>query len=214
MDWREKVFKDFTLCVVTDLKAAPDAMLQKIEQAYRGGADIVQLRSKVLPDAVMIRFGLKMRKIATRYRKLFFVNDRVDLALATDADGVHLGQEDMPQKMAIKIVRQAAKRLWIGRSTHTMSQALKAEKEGADYIGFGPVFLTPTKPSANAVGLKLVCEVSDKVRIPCVAIGGIDLQNIQTVIAAGASRVAVVRAVLGAKDPEKAAQFLKKSLKG
>ena len=212
MGWKEKVFESFKLYAVTDLQAVGPEVLRKIEQAYRGGTDIVQLRSKMLPDAGLIRLGLKVRKIAEKQRKLFFINDRVDLALVTGADGVHLGQEDMPVRMALKLSTQAGRKLWIGKSTHSLSQALAAVTEGADYIGVGPVFATPTKPHAKSVGLKFVKQTAARIRIPWVAIGGIDSENIGSVTEAGATRIAVVRAIFAAKDPESAARELKLQL--
>lgn len=214
MDWKEKAVNDFCLYAVTDLKAENGTVLEKIERAYRGGADVVQLRTKVLSDAAQVRLGLKIQKIATRQRKLFVVNDRVDLALTVQADGVHLGQEDMPVKMARALARRAGRRIWIGKSVHDMAQALNAVKEGADLLGVGPVFVTPTKPAAGAVGLEFVKQVKKRIRIPWVAIGGIDLVNLPGLIAAGATRVAVVRAVFAAKDPGKASEQLKKLLRG
>ncbi len=212
MDWKKKVFKDFSLYAVTDLKDESPGVLRKIEEAYRGGADIVQLRSKILSDAALIRLGLQVKKIAEKQRKLFFVNDRMDLALATGADGVHLGQEDMPVRVARGLAQQAGRKVWIGKSTHSLQQALAAAKEGADYIGVGPVFATPTKPDASSVGLRFVKQAAAKIRIPWVAIGGIDLGNIGDVVAAGASRVAVVRAIFAARDPESAARQLKENI--
>ena len=212
MDWKEKVFEDFRLYAVTDLKTESLDVLQKIDAAYRGGTDIVQLRSKVLADAALIRLGLKIKKIAERNRKLFFVNDRMDLAFATGADGVHLGQEDMPVRVARKLAKQAGLRAWIGKSTHSLKQALEAVKEGADYIGVGPVFATPTKPDVRSVGLRFVKQAAMNIRIPWVAIGGIDLENVRDVEAAGAKRVAVVRAIFEDRDPESAARKLKDQL--
>lgn len=214
MDWREKVFEGFKLYAVTDFQKEDPEILKKIEQAYRGGTDIVQLRSKVLPDAALIRLGFKMRKIALRYRKLFFINDRVDLALALDADGVHLGQDDLPVAVARKLAKRAGRMLWVGKSTHSFRQALEAVHENADYIGVGPVFATSTKPHVRSVGLRFVKQTAAKVRIPWVAIGGIDLENLSSVVEAGASRVAVVRAIFSAKDPAMASRKFKSQLEG
>lgn len=214
MVWKEKIFEGFRLYAVTALKDESPEALQKIEAAYRGGADIVQLRSKVLMDAALIRLGFKIRKIAAKYRKLFFMNDRTDLALAAGADGVHLGQEDMPVRAARKLAKQAGRKVWIGKSTHSLEQALAAVREGADYIGVGPVFRTPTKPHARSAGLRFVKQAALKIRIPWVAIGGIDLGNIGDVVRAGASRVAVVRAIFSVHDPESAARKLKQYLEG
>ncbi len=212
MGWQDKAFRDFRLYGVTDLKFADAEAFGKIEKAYRGGTDIIQLRSKVLSDAAVLRLGSKVKKLAAKYRKLFFINDRVDLALAIGADGVHLGQEDMPITMARRLARQANRKILIGKSTHSLGQALVAVREGADYIGVGPVFKTPTKPHAKSVGLRFVEQAAARIRIPWVAIGGIDLTNIRNLIDVGATRAAVVRAIFAAKDPEKAARKLKQLL--
>ena len=212
MRWQDKAFKNFRLYGVTDLRDADTNVLRKIEQAYCGGADIIQLRSKVLSDAALLRLGTKIKKIAARHQKLFFVNDRVDLALVIGADGVHLGQEDMPVAAARKLARQTGRKIWIGKSTHSLRQALDAVRERADYIGVGPVFETPTKPHMKAVGLRFVEQAAANIRIPWVAIGGIDLINIRRVTDADATRVAVVRALFAAKDPENAARKLKHQL--
>ncbi|MFH0985659.1 MAG: thiamine phosphate synthase [Candidatus Omnitrophota bacterium] len=213
MDWKKRVFEGFRLYAVTDLKEESSDTLRKIEAAFRGGTDIVQLRSKVLPGAALVRLGLKIKKIAEKSRKLFFINDRVDIALLTGADGVHLGQEDVPVRQARKLAKRLGRRIWVGKSTHTLKQALAAVKEGADYIGVGPVFATPTKPNARSVGLRFVKQAAATVRIPWVAIGGIDLGTIRDVVAAGASRVALVRAIFAAKDPERAARELQYQLR-
>ena len=214
MDWKKKLFDDFRLYAVTDLKIENPDVFKEIEAAYWGGADIVQLRSKVLADAALMRLGLRIKKIAEKNHKLFFVNDRVDLALATGADGVHLGQMDMPIRVVRTLAKQAGRKIWIGKSTHSLKQALMAVSEGADYIGVGPVFMTPTKPHVKSVGLRFVKQAAIKIRIPWVAIGGIDLGNIRDVAAAGAARVAVIRAIFAAQNPESAARKLKRQLEG
>ena len=209
MKWQDSVFKKFTLYAVTDLCGEARSDIEKIEAVYQGGADIIQLRSKTMTDASLIRLGAKIRKVATKHRKLFFINDRIDLAALVKADGVHLGQDDMPLADAKKIARAAGMKFRFGKSTHSLSQALHAEQEGVDYIGVGPVFATPTKPDRKAVGLKLVEQVSLRVRVPCVAIGGINLKNISDVMKAGALRVAVVRAIFDSKRPRLAAEEFK-----
>ncbi len=212
MEWKRKLLNGFRLYAVTDLKYESALPLRKIEAAYRGGADVVQLRSKVLPDAALIRLGMKICKIAAKYRKLFFVNDRVDIALATRADGVHLGQDDMPVRVARQMAQQCGQKLIVGKSTHSLEQARAAVREGADYIGVGPVFRTPTKPGVRSVGLSFVRQAAKHIRIPWVAIGGIDLSNMREVVAAGAIRIAVVRAIFAAADPAGAARELKHQL--
>ena len=214
MDWKKKFFADFCLYAVTDIKTESPDILKKIERAFCGGTDIVQLRSKVLSDGALIRLGSRVRKIARKHRKLFFINDRVDLAFAIGAVGVHLGQEDMPVRVARGLMKKAGAKLWIGKSTHSLKQALAAVSQGSDYIGVGPVFVTPTKPDAKSVGFRFVKQAAMKIRIPWVAIGGIDLGNIRDVIEAGATRVAVVRAIFAAQDPENAARKLKHQMEG
>lgn len=210
--WQERVFKAFTLYAVTNLTMESTESVGKIESAYRGGADIVQLRSKVLTDAALLRIGEKTSRIAKRYRKLFVVNDRVDLAIALNADGVHLGQEDMPVAVARTIARRAGVRLRIGKSTSRISEARVAIREGADYIGVGPVYATPTKPGRVPAGLDYVRQAATHVTIPWVAIGGIDPRNVRAVLEAGATRIAAVRAVFAATDPAAAARAFKQQL--
>lgn len=179
------------------------------EQAIRGGADLIQWRDKSSPDGPFLETAERLRELTRRTGTLFVVNDRLDVALACGADGVHLGHEDIPVPRARAL---AGERLLIGRSTHSIEEGLGAQGEGADYIGVGPVFATPTKPGVRAVGLGLVREASARIRIPWFAIGGIDLQNLPLVSSAGAARVAVVRAVAAASDPEAAARALKGKL--
>ena len=209
MDWKEKVFEGFRLYAVTDLKTESPDVLKRIEAAYRGGADIVQLRSKVLADGALIRLGLKIKKIAEKNRKLFFINDRMDLALATGADGVHLGQEDMPVWVARKLAKQAGLNVWVGKSTHSLNQALAAVSEGVDYIGVGPVFATPSKAAFGAPqGIDRLREATAAARVPVLAIGGVTVAEVPAVRAAGAAGVAVIRAVLAAGDPGAATRAL------
>ena len=212
MNWKKKVFENFKLYAITDLREEEEEIFKKVDAAYRGGADIIQLRSKTLSDAALYRIGIQFRKIANRYQKLFFVNDRTDLALAVEADGLHLGQDDLPMEGARKILK--GKNLFIGRSTHSLAQAVAAVQDGVDYIGLGPIFETPTKPTYKPVGLDLIRQVKRRVRIPFVCIGGIDETNVRRVLDAGASRVAVVRAVFGAKDVTQSTRVLWKLLEG
>lgn len=212
MNWKKKVFSSFKLYGVTDVREDSKDILRKIDLAYAGGADIIQLRSKTLGDGALYRLALKVRKIADRRKKLFFINDRLDLAIASGADGVHLGQEDLPVAAARKILSRSRISLWIGKSTHEESQARKAQREGADYIGVGPVFKTPTKPDYQAAGLELVRRAAKEIKIPFVAIGGIDLLNVSSVLEAGARRIAVVRAIFGKGNPYEAARELRKKI--
>ena len=212
MNWKRKVFASFKLYGVTDVREESRDILKKIDRAYAGGADIIQLRSKTLEDGALYRLGLAIRKIADRRKRLFFVNDRLDLALAVMADGIHLGQEDLPVAAVRKILKRVGIPMWIGKSTHNGAQARKAEAEGPDYIGIGPVFSTPTKPDYTPAGLARVRQAAAKIRIPWVAIGGIDLSNIETVLQAGARRIAVVRALFEKENTYEAACELRKKI--
>ena len=210
MNWKKSAFKNFKLYAVTDIRDEDPEILKKVEAAYRGGADIVQLRSKTLSDAALYRIGIQWRKIADRLRKLFFVNDRVELALRVEADGLHLGQDDLSLEELRKIV--AGRQLFVGRSTHSLEQALRGGEEGVDYIGVGPIFETPTKPAYKPVGLELIQEVKKRVQIPFVCIGGINPTNVREVVEAGGSRVAVVRAIFEAQDVLAATRELRQAL--
>jgi len=203
--------REFRLYVIIDAKSAggrDPAYVAK--EAVAGGADIIQLRDKESTADEIVKAGRAIRAAVSRNKALFIINDRPDIALEVDADGVHLGQHDLPVYAARKIL---GKDKIIGLSTHSLEEAVAAQDSGADYIGVGPVFSTPTKPDYKAVGLELIKKVKIVSRLPFVVIGGIDESNVNEVISAGASRVAVVRAVCGAKNIKEAAAGLKDRLK-
>ncbi len=212
MTWKKEAFKNFKLYAVTNLTGPEAGVARKVQRAYLGGADIVQLRSKNVSDRSLLQIGACMRELADGYGKLFFVNDRPDLAIVLKADGLHLGQDDMPIAVARRLCRLAKAPLWIGKSTHSLSQALEAQKEGADYIGVGPIFGTPTKPDYKPVGLDLIRQLKRKIKIPFVVIGGIDETNLHKVLEAGATRVAFVRAIFQARDIYDAAKKLRRQI--
>ncbi|MBI1976658.1 MAG: thiamine phosphate synthase [Candidatus Omnitrophica bacterium] len=196
------------LYVILDRKSQKGrSFLETAELAINGGADVIQLRDKEAATREFIKEGTSLRELTRRRGVLLIVNDRVEAAAALNADGVHLGQDDLPIEAARKILGHGK---IIGKSTHSLEQALEAEREGADYIGVGPVFATPTKPLYPAVGLGLVSEVSRRIKIPFVAIGGVGLENIRQVLDSGAVNIAVVRSVVGAEDIEQSARELKK----
>lgn len=198
----------YRLYVILDRKSQRGrSFLETARAAIRGGADVIQLRDKELSAKELIRQGTPVRKLTRQTGTLFIVNDRLDVAVALQADGVHLGQDDLPIDSAKRIL---GPKVLIGKSSHSMEQALEAEREGVDYIGVGPVFATPTKPSYLPVGLEWVKEVSERIKIPFVAIGGISAGNIKQVLESGATNVAVVRSVAGAENIEEAARALKK----
>jgi len=175
--------------------------------ALRGGVDVVQLRDKELPDAELVRAAEPFRRACTAHGALFVLNDRPDLVDACSADGVHVGQSDASVVDARALVGD--ERI-VGLSIETEDQLDAAE--GADYLGVGAVFSTPTKAESVAGGLELVRAAAARVRIPWFAIGGIELDNVAEVVAAGAPGVAVVRAIRDADDPEAAAHALRAAL--
>jgi len=181
-----------------------------VEAALDGGATVIQLRKKSMPMREQYRLALALRTLTREHEALLIINDHADLAIAADADGVHLGQDDLPPD-AVRALPGFEGRL-IGRSTHSLAQAQLAVHEAADYIAVGPIYPTPTKEGRPAVGTALVSRVAGVVDRPFVAVGGIDLENLPTVVEAGAPAVAVVRAVYDAPDPAEAARRLHEAL--
>ena len=205
--------RDFRLYVIIDKKTSlcrkGRDLVYVAREAIAGGADVIQLRDKGSSDREIVEAGRAIRKAVGKDKAVFIVNDRPDIALAVGADGVHLGQDDIPVMAARSIL---GKDKIIGLSTHSLEQAAEAQNSGADYIGVGPIFSTPTKPDYKAVGLELIEKIKGINGIPFVAIGGIDESNIGDIIAAGGLRVAVVRAVCSAEDIRAAAKILKDKL--
>ena len=173
-----------------------------------GGVDIIQVRAKELPHAQLVELALAVIGVAFRAGVPVIVNDDIDAAFKSGADGVHLGQEDWAATTRDRLANMRI----VGISTHSLAQAQQAERDGATYIGVGPVFPTGTKPGVKPVGVELVKQVAGKVAVPFFAIGGITLKNIDEVCAAGATRVAVVSAILNAPDIEKTARAFKARL--
>lgn len=210
MGLKKRLFKDYSLYVVLDRTAAKGRDFFKIvSEAIRGGVDIVQLRHKDAEDFQLIDLGKRLRDLTFKNGVIFIVNDRADIALELEADGVHLGQQDLSIETARKIL---GKNRIIGVSTHSLEQAIKAQALGADYISIGPIFSTPTKPTYKPVGLELVREAKERIKIPFVAIGGIERTNLKEVLLSGAKIVAVVRAVVSAEDVSAAAKQIKEGL--
>jgi len=194
---------------------APSWKTDPIDQARaacEGGASVVQLRAKRATDTAALEWAEAIREITRKFDVGFFVNDRFDLALAADADGVHLGQEDIPPS---RIPMAARSRLLIGRSTHSLEQASEACAEPVDYIAFGPVFATESKDSpGDPRGVERLAEVVRAVQPqPVIAIGGIDLSNVARVTGAGVAGIAVISAIAEAADPARAARALADALR-
>lgn len=202
----KKTLKDRRLYLILDRGVCDyKRLLEVLKVAIEGGVDIVQLRDKKGSDRDILEFSKNALQIC-KGRVLFIMNDRVDLALAAGADGVHLGQEDGSVKEARAALGPKAV---IGVSCQTLAHAKKAEKEGADYLGFGSVFKTLTKPERQPMDLKLLAKVIREISIPVFPIGGINLKNVATL---GVERAAVCRAILEAKDPRAAAGAFRKIL--
>jgi thiamine-phosphate pyrophosphorylase len=177
-----------------------------------GGVDVIQVRAKDLTHPQRVKLGLAAVGVAFRYEVPVIVNDDIEAAFEVGADGVHLGQDDWAEiSRETRVTRLANMRI-VGISTHSLEQALAAERNGADYIGVGPVFATATKPGVKPVGLALIKQVRERVATPFFAIGGITLENVSDVLEAGAERIAVVSAILCAADIAKAAAAFKERL--
>jgi thiamine-phosphate pyrophosphorylase len=179
----------------------------RLYAALRGGVDVVQLRMKDAGDAEILRAADEVREACEETGALFILNDRPDLVEVAGADGVHIGQDDMPIARARELVGD--ERI-VGISTHGPDDL--AAGAGADYAGVGPVHATPTKPGRPAVGLDYVRHAAASAQLPWFAIGGIDASNAGAVVRAGATRIAVVRAITEAADPEATARALKRLL--
>jgi thiamine-phosphate pyrophosphorylase len=185
------------------ITGARPGLYEVVEAAVSGGVDIVQVREKELPDAELLDVLQQLRALTRRLEVPLVVNDRPDLAVLAEADFVHVGQDDLPVDAARRFGLQ------VGQSTHAPSEL---DGTGADYAGVGPVYETPTKEGRPAVGLEYVRYAAAHARVPWFAIGGIDETNVSDVVAAGAERIAVVRAIADAPDPERAAASLRAAL--
>lgn len=202
---------DWSLCVITDRRLSRDrSHLEVARAAIEGGATIIQLRDKETSTRELIEAGLALRKLTWERGVAFIVNDRVDVALAVDADGVHVGQDDMPAKLARRLV---GPNKIVGISASTLEEALRAEADGADYVSASPVFATPTKPDAPPpTGLEGLRAIAEAVHVPVIAIGGINASSVEGVIRAGADGVAVISAVVAAPDIAEAARGLRERI--
>ena len=185
------------------------AAAHAVEPALRGGVDIVQLRDKGASDDEIVRAGRELRALCAEHDALFLVNDRPDLALACGADGVHVGQDDMPVDEAREIV---GRDLIVGTSTHSPEQVDAAEASDADYYAVGPVFETPTKEGRPAPGWDLIGYAAGRATKPWFSIGGMDADTAVAAAAAGAERAVVVRAIRDAPDPEAATRAIRAAL--
>jgi thiamine-phosphate pyrophosphorylase len=196
--------------LVTDRhRAAPRDIVEVVTAAIKGGVQFVQLREKDLPAGELFALAQRLREV-TRERALLVVNDRADVALACNADGVHLGEASLPVAAGRRII---GREKLLGRSVHTVAAATEAERDGADYLIAGAIFPTASHPDAAPQGLDFLREVCAAVKIPVFAIGGITRANARDCLAAGAHGVAVMGEIIGADKPEQRARELSDLLK-
>jgi thiamine-phosphate pyrophosphorylase len=202
-----KRIEEWRIYVITDRSLSKGRSNEEvIRQAILGGADVVQLRMKETSTVELYREAVLLRTLTRAMDTPFIINDRVDVAMAVDAEGVHLGQDDLPISIARRIL---GPQKIIGASTHSLEQVRGATREKPDYVSVGPIFSTTTKEAGPPVGVDLIRKAKEKNTVPIVAIGGIRLENVTEVLHAGADVVAVVSAVVGADDIEGTLQSFK-----
>jgi thiamine-phosphate pyrophosphorylase len=201
---------DFNLYLITDRKVTKMPLPEAVRLALKGGVRAVQLREKYLPMRELLALAQELRKITKESSARLFINDRVDVAVAVDADGVHLGGQSIPLAEVRRIV---GRNMLIGASTHSIEEAREAEKAGADFITFGPIFSTPSKKKFGApVGMEALRTVKKNGRIPVFGLGGIKSENIAQVMRAGADGVAMISAILAGDDIQTAAELMNRRI--
>ena len=207
---RRRMFDEVDIYPVTcERLSAGRSDLEVLDAVIRGGGRIIQLREKDRAGGEIYRLALKFREITLQAGILLIINDHVDIALAVEADGVHLGREDLP----VAVARRLASELLIGASSHSLEEALEAQREGADYVNIGPIFPTRTKEVGTRIlGPEAIAGIAPHLSIPYTVMGGINGANIDQVITAGARRVAVVTAITQAEDMAGAVAFLRERI--
>ena len=202
---------DYSVYLVTDRDLLKGRKLTEvIEEAILGGTSIVQLREKCASSLEFYEIAKEVKKVTDKYNVPLIINDRIDIALAIDASGVHLGQSDIPCSIARKILPKGK---IIGVSAHNLKEAEKALKDGADYLGCGAVFNTSTKKDVTTLSYEGLKEITDNINIPVVAIGGINENNIMTLKGSGINGVAVVSSIIGKENVKDASKNLKELVK-
>jgi thiamine-phosphate pyrophosphorylase len=195
---KKAVLQNVQVCVITDRHLSRGrSFVDVVEAAIQGGAQMVQFRDKELPDGLFFREAMKLRALTRKAGILFIIDDRVDVALGVAADGVHLGEKDLPIEEVRKLV---GSEIILGASARTRQAAQRAQERGADYLGVGAIFPTGTKDDAVHVGIERLTHLRPLVHIPILAIGGITAHNAAQAIRAGADGVAVISAVVGADE--------------
>lgn len=201
---------DYKLYLITDRHVTKKPLAEAVRLALEGGVRAVQLREKDLSVRELLALARELRGITREFGAKLFINDRVDVAVAVDADGVHLGGQSMPASAVRKIV---GKDMLIGVSTHSINEAREAEAQGADFITYGPVFETTSKTKyGQPVGVESIYAVKKTVKIPLFALGGIKRGNIGLVMRAGADGVALISAILDSPDIKKSSEDIMRSL--
>ena len=193
------------LCFISGSRTSWRSCENTVLEALKAGVRWIQYRNKDGSRREIFRESVNLRKITRDFNTMLIINDHADIALAADADGVHLGQDDLPLKEARKIIGRDK---IIGISTHNLDEAIDAGRSGADYIGFGPIFHTITKDAGSPKGISLLGEIKNKVHIPVVAIGGINLENAGSVFETGVDAIAVSSAILGGQIAENVRMFI------
>lgn len=202
---------DWSLYLVTEESIPIESLVNIVEEAVLGGVTVVQLREKTSDGSVFYEKAVWLKRMLDRHSIPLIINDRIDIALAIEAAGVHIGQQDLPLTAAKKIIPEE---MAIGVSVRNVDQALKAASNGANCIGVGSVFPTSTKKDANLLPAGMLEEICGMVTVPAVAIGGITLENICTISNSGIAGIAVVSEIMKAKDPRKAAEQLRLGFRG
>ena len=198
---------DYTLYLVTDRnQPAPGTFEKVVEEAIRGGATLVQLREKSGDTGILYERALQLKQVTHAYHVPLIIDDRIDIMMAVDVDGVHVGQSDMPAAVARKMIGHGK---ILGVSAGTLEEAVKAEKDGADYLGVGAMFPTATKTDADLTSMETLKEILHTVHIPVVVIGGINQNTIPRFKGLGIAGYAVVSAIMASRNPQKSAEELK-----
>ncbi len=203
---------DFRLYLITDRKQTKQALPEAVRQALEGGVRAIQLREKDLPVRELLSLAEKLRSLTWQSGSRLFINDRADVAVAVEADGVHLGGQSMPPSAVRKIVGD---KMMIGASIHSVEEAIKAQSEGADFVTFGPIFKTPFKEKYGMpVGLNELIKAKNTIRIPIFAIGGINSGNIKHIMGSGLFGIAMISAIFAADNIRASAERINDIIEG
>lgn len=202
-----------TSSLILEKNSHPGSVRETARAALAGGVDCIQLREPNIPDGQFLAMAAELRELTDETGKLLIINNRADIAAIVGADGIHVGQHDLPIAEARRLLRPGA---IVGKTTHTIAQAKAACQEGADYISIGPIFPTATKPQSETgpvVGLEMIQKIKEAVPLPIVAIGGINVENLDQVVQAGAHCIAVCSAICHSENPKASAGAFKAHLK-